>query len=121
MDKKSLWKKVKAIFNVKEASLIDEDNVDRSKFIGETQVNEILRREREATELLKNSVFIDTLNDLKKEFIRGWKDSHINEAGEREFYYLSYKILELFESRIKMVIEEAKVERLKRQETDKEM
>lgn len=112
MNKDELFKRLRAIFKVKgELSALDESQVQRPKM---EKASYLLLREREAKELLKNSVFIDTFNELKSELLKNWKTSQLNESGMREFYYLSYKILEMIETRIKIEIDNANVERLKR-------
>ncbi len=105
MDKEKLFGKLKKIFRVKQTEPIPDMPFPEI----EDDFARINERARMAKELINNPILSSTINSLKAEFIKGWKDSQINDTGNRELYYLSYKILEMFETRIKMVIEEAEL------------
>lgn len=100
-----LFGKIRKIFKVNQA----ESLPDRPFPEIEDDFARINEKARMAKELINNPILSSTINGLKAEFIKGWKDSKINDTGSRELYYLSYKILEMFETRIKMVIEEAEL------------
>jgi len=109
MDKKSLFERLKAVFKFDGTKRVFPD-IEREY---EDEVAKKLALAKEAEALLQNKVMVDVLNSIKADLVRNWKESDLVDSGMREFYYLSYKILEMLESRIKAVCDEALVEQKK--------
>ena len=67
--------------------------------------HDVLRREAEATLLLKNDLFVESFTVLKEDLMNRWTQSGSNELEARESIWLSMRLLDRIEGHIKSIVE----------------
>lgn len=110
--KSKLFSRLKKVLGIRDIITLDESLLERKKEVG---FDALLARAREAEALLKNNILFEVLNSIKTEVLKTWKATEADQSGEREFCYLTYRVVELIETKIKMVIDEAQYH-IKREE-----
>ena len=67
--------------------------------------HDVLRREAEATLLLKNDLFVESFTVLKEDLMNRWTQSGSNELEARESIWLAMRLLDRIEGHIKSIVE----------------
>jgi len=69
------------------------------------QPHDVVRREAEATLLLKNDLFVESFTVLKEDLMNRWTQSGSNELEARESIWLAMRLLDRIEGHIKSIVE----------------
>ena len=67
--------------------------------------HDVLRREAEATLLLKNDLFVESFTVLKEDLMSRWTQSGSDELEARESIWLAMRLLDRIEGHIKSIVE----------------
>ena len=67
--------------------------------------HDVLRREAEATLLLKNDLFVESFTVLKEDLMGRWTQSGSDELEARESIWLAMRLLDRIEGHITSIVE----------------
>ena len=67
--------------------------------------HDVLRREAEATLLLKNDLFVESFTVLKEDLMSRWTQSGSDELEARESIWLAMRLLDRIEGHITSIVE----------------
>ena len=69
------------------------------------QPHDVVRREAEATLLLKNDLFVESFTVLKEDLMSRWTQSGSDELEARESIWLAMRLLDRIEGHITSIVE----------------